>query len=91
MIVNGEAVSKVVSSAAVTEGEVLSENVVPTSVEVNGESLGITIDGINTLMDGHPVIATTEGLTIDINGDEVSVTFDATDLIVTVVIPLLFS
>ena len=37
------------------------------------------------------MIATTEGLAVEINGDEVSVTFDATDLIVTMVIPLLFS
>ena len=90
MIVNGEVVRKVVSSAAVAEGEAVSENVVPTSVEVNGKSLGVTFDGLAALVDGHPVIATTEGLTVEINGDEVSVTFDATDLIVTVVIPLPF-
>ena len=66
VIVNGEAVSNVVSSAALAECEVVSENVVPTSAEVNGESLGVTFDGTVPLVDGHPVIATTEGLTVEI-------------------------
>ena len=55
MIVNGEAVSKVVSAAVAAEGELVSENVVPTSVEVNNESLGVTFHGILAFMEVNPV------------------------------------
>ena len=50
MIVNGEVAREVVSSSAVAEGEAVSENVVPTSVEVNGKSLGVTFDGLAALV-----------------------------------------
>ena len=54
----------------------------PASVEVNGESVGVTFDGTVALVNGQPVIATAEGSTIEINREEVSVTFDRTDVIV---------
>ena len=57
-IVNGETVSEPVPSAAVSEGKLVSEAVVPTTVEVNDESLGATFDGTVSLVDFHPVIAT---------------------------------
>ena len=61
MIVNGETISESVPSAAVSEGEEASEAVVPTNVEVNGESSGVPFDGTIALVDGHPVIATISG------------------------------
>ena len=36
----------------------MSEAVVPTSVEVNGDSSGVPFDGTVALVDCHPVIAT---------------------------------
>ena len=35
----------------------MSGAVVPTSVEVNGDSSGVPFDGTVALVDGHPVIA----------------------------------
>ena len=61
VIVNGKTVSEPVPSAALSEGEVVTEAVVPTSVEVNDESLGAIFDGTAALMDGHPVIVTILG------------------------------
>ena len=67
----------------ITGGEaVMSEAIFPASVEVNGESVGVTFDGTASLVNGQPVIATAEESTVEINGEEVSVTFDGTDVIV---------
>ena len=43
---------------SVPEGEEFSEAVVPTSVELNGDSSGVPFDGTVALVDGHPGIAT---------------------------------
>ena len=64
VIGNREVVINMLSSAAIGEGEVVSEILVPTSAEVNGGSLGVTFDGTVPLLKGHPVIATTDGLTV---------------------------
>ena len=58
MIVNWETVSESVPSAAVSEGEEVSEAVVPTRVWVNCDSSGAPFDGTVALVDGHPLIAT---------------------------------
>ena len=59
-----------------------SEAVLTTSVEVNGEPVGVTLDGSVALVDGHPVVATPEGSSVVIDGEEVPVTFEGDEVIV---------
>ena len=46
---------------------VASEAIFPTSVEVSGSPLDITFDETDALTNGHPVIATAEGSTVNID------------------------
>ena len=64
--------------------EAVSEAILPTSVEVNGEPVGVTFDGSVALVDGHPVVATPEGSSVVIDGEEVPVTFEGDEVIVNV-------
>ena len=48
---------------------VASEAILPTIVEVSGSPVDITFDGTDALTNGHPVIATAEGSTVNINKD----------------------
>ena len=44
VIANGEAESEAEQSSAASGGEVVSEAIAPVSVEVNGESLAVTVN-----------------------------------------------
>ena len=48
---------------------VASEAILPTSVEVSGSPVDITFDETDALTNGHPVIATAEGSTVNIDKD----------------------
>ena len=46
----------------ITGGEALmSESILPASIDVNGESISVTFDGTVSLVNCQPVIATAEG------------------------------
>ena len=82
VIANGEAESEAEPSSAASEGEVVSEAVAPVSVEVNGESIAVTFDGIASLVNFQWLVGTEGGLILESGGEEVSVTFDGTNVIV---------
>ena len=61
VIVNGEKVSEPLLSTALSECEIVTEDNVTTSFEVNNTSLCVIFDRTVALMDGHSMIITIFG------------------------------
>ena len=75
VIVNVDNVHVDTPSAAVAEGEVASEDVVPASVQVFAESVGVSCDGTTALVKDQ-TSAVVEAKLVDVNAAPVSVIFD---------------
>ena len=70
MIMNGETISKVVPSATVAEDVIVSEAIVPASVEVNSDAVAVNFDVTIALVNRCQFIATAEGSTIEFDREK---------------------